>query len=281
MSKKHIRPPFNYIGGKYKLLDRLFKLFPTNIHTFYDVFGGGFSVGLNVEAKKVVYNELCEAVAGCVKHLCTTPKEQFMAELEESVRIHNLVDGGEEAYLAMRSKYNINDNNHVLFFTLFTHSFNSLIRFNTEGEFNAHWGGDHNKLHDTRRRNTEEFLDHIKHLDLTVLCGSFLDVPVVHSIDNFVYCDPPYLITKCDYMSNWGNPYEYALYHWLDTLSDKGVKFGLSNVLRSSGRYNHILGHWMQKYEVHRLDMSYSNASPIRKNRNEPDEEVFICNYKL
>lgn len=40
MKEKYIKSPLNYVGGKYKLLK--VPLFPKNIHTFVDLFGGGF-----------------------------------------------------------------------------------------------------------------------------------------------------------------------------------------------------------------------------------------------
>lgn len=41
MKEKYIKSPLNYVGGKYKLLNELVALFPTEINTFVDLFGGG------------------------------------------------------------------------------------------------------------------------------------------------------------------------------------------------------------------------------------------------
>ena len=276
---KYVRPPFNYTGGKFKLLEDLFRCFPKNINTLYDVFGGGFSVGLNSEALKVVYNEQLAPVAGCIKYMYNTPTQQFIDEVLAVCDRYNLKDGGEAAYLYMRSKYLVEYADHAMFFALLSHSFNSLVRFNSEGGFNAHYGGSHNTLRASRIETLRTFLDKLHSIKLQVLCGSFIDVPVADVESNFVYCDPPYLITKCDYNSGWRLANEYALYHWLDTLNNRGVKFGVSNVLRSSGRYNHILAEWSRKYQVHKFNMKYTNSSPVRKNRHERDEEVFVCNY--
>ena len=49
-----IKSPLNYVGGKYKLLSQILPLFPKEIDTFYDLFGGGFNVGISVDAKKHV-----------------------------------------------------------------------------------------------------------------------------------------------------------------------------------------------------------------------------------
>ena len=54
---KYIKSPLNYTGGKYKLLNSLFDIFPNNINTFVDLFAGGFNVGINVNANKIICND--------------------------------------------------------------------------------------------------------------------------------------------------------------------------------------------------------------------------------
>ena len=36
-----IKSPLNYTGGKFKLLPQILPLFPNDINTFVDLFGGG------------------------------------------------------------------------------------------------------------------------------------------------------------------------------------------------------------------------------------------------
>lgn len=36
----YIKSPINYTGGKYRLLNKIIPLFPENINTFVDLFGG-------------------------------------------------------------------------------------------------------------------------------------------------------------------------------------------------------------------------------------------------
>lgn len=36
-----IKSPLNYTGGKFKLLPQILPLFPNEINTFVDLFGGG------------------------------------------------------------------------------------------------------------------------------------------------------------------------------------------------------------------------------------------------
>ena len=52
-----IQSPLNYTGGKFRLLPQLLPLFPANIETFVDLFCGGCNVGINVEAKRHLYND--------------------------------------------------------------------------------------------------------------------------------------------------------------------------------------------------------------------------------
>ena len=44
------------MGGKYKLLPQIIPLFPKKIDAFVDLFGGGFNVGINVNANRIIYN---------------------------------------------------------------------------------------------------------------------------------------------------------------------------------------------------------------------------------
>ena len=65
----YIKSPMNYIGGKYKLLPQLLPLFPQKISMFYDVFGGGGSVSLNVNSEYVYYNDIVPYVSNMFNDL--------------------------------------------------------------------------------------------------------------------------------------------------------------------------------------------------------------------
>lgn len=56
-----IKSPLNYVGGKYKLLPQILPYIPDNINTFVDLFTGGCNVGININANKIICNDL-EAV---------------------------------------------------------------------------------------------------------------------------------------------------------------------------------------------------------------------------
>ena len=69
IENKPIKSPFNYIGGKYKLLPQILPLFPSKISMFYDVFGGGASVSLNVNSEYVYYNDIVPYVSNMFNDL--------------------------------------------------------------------------------------------------------------------------------------------------------------------------------------------------------------------
>ena len=67
--QNYIKSPLNFTGSKYKLLPQILPLFPDNIDTFVDLFGGGFNVGVNVEAKHIVYNDISKQVTNLLRYI--------------------------------------------------------------------------------------------------------------------------------------------------------------------------------------------------------------------
>lgn len=94
---------------------------------------------------------------------------------------------------------------------------------------------------------------------------------------DFVYVDPPYLITSADYNKFWSEDEEVKLLDFLDDLNFKGIKFGLSNVFEHHGKENKILKIWSEKYKVTHFNKSYVFNIHHSKNRHGTDE-VFITN---
>lgn len=79
---KYIKSPLNYTGGKYKLLDSLFQIFPKDINTFVDLFAGGFNVGINSSAKTIICNDQISYLIELYKFLELTPTEEVIKKLK-------------------------------------------------------------------------------------------------------------------------------------------------------------------------------------------------------
>ena len=100
--------------------------------------------------------------------------------------------------------------------------------------------------------------------------------------NDFVYCDPPYLVTCASYneQDGWNETKERELLELLDNLNARGIKFALSNVLENKGKTNEILKVWAEKYNVHYLNYSYGNCNYHAKDKSENSTvEVLITNY--
>ena len=108
--------------------------------------------------------------------------------------------------------------------------------------------------------------------------------------NDFVYCDPPYLITTGTYndgkrgFTGWNEQEERKLLTLLDALNQKNIRFALSNVIAHKGKNNDLLSDWLKKrpdYEVHYLKADYGNANyqTLVRDKN-ASVEVLITNYE-
>ena len=101
--------------------------------------------------------------------------------------------------------------------------------------------------------------------------------------EDFVYCDPPYLITTGSYndgnrgFKDWNEKEEKALYSLLEQLDHQGVRFALSNVIEHKGKTNQILKNWASKYKIIEIERDYSNSS--YNTAAGESREVLIINY--
>lgn len=298
-----VKSPLNYTGGKTKLLPQLMPLFPTEIHTFVDLFCGGANVGINARAKKVIYNDDNEKLINLYQVFSKYKTDILIDKIEKIIEKYGLSkvdevgyqeygcnssDGlgayNKEPFLKLRSDFNAltrkDDEYYLMLYVLIVFSFNNQIRFNQQDEFNLPVGKrDFNK---NIRRNLIQFVTKLQEQKKEFLCTDFREVNILKlGAEDFVYCDPPYLITTASYneQNGWNEQDERDLLALLDKLNEQGVKFALSNVTTHKGRRNEILLAWAQKYHMHKLDFHYKNSNYHGKNIEEETQEVLITNY--
>ena len=101
---KIIDSPVSYWGSKRRLLKQLLPLFPKDIETFYDLFCGSLSVSLNVNAKKIVANDLDENIYNILKLI------QDDKNLYEKILtfLYYFPINNSEDYIKLRNLYNKN-----------------------------------------------------------------------------------------------------------------------------------------------------------------------------
>ena len=299
----YVKSPLNYTGGKYKLLEQLLSRFPTEIGTFVDLFGGGFNVGANVKAEKIVYNDVSEETTRLIKLFYKYNSNEIIQKLEELIKKYRLSDSDKHGY----EYYGCNSNNGLgpfnkeqfkrlredynqskksisrdfLLLLLIIYSFNNQIRFNSEGMYNLPVGK--RDLNASMRRNIKLFAEKLKTKNVVFLSKDFnLIRPSAYS-NPFYYCDPPYLLGDASYNENggWSVSKELELLGFLKSLSDKNVKFALSNVIEHKGKTNHVLLEWaiQNKFNIIYLVKDYSNSNYQSKAKDSKTVEVLVTNY--
>ena len=301
MERHILHSPLNYTGGKERILPFLLDLFPKDIECFYDMFCGGLNVSLNVESKSVVANDINTRLMGIVRAVAEYDDfESLNGRIHGIIRANrlhsddgmaSLIDGvsvsagtvSAEGYASLRDSYNAT-NDPVELLVLLFYSFSNQMRFNRQFKFNMPVG----KSCYNFKNMTElkEMHRTIRERGFRFTSGSFTDFDASQfSKGDFVYCDPPYLITTATYNesnndeSGWDDDDERRLYAFLDSMDDAGVRFGLSNAVQTNGRINTILNDWMGKYSVFYPDIRYSNASYHRRNKGgDTTIEVYVTN---
>ena len=173
---------------------------------------------------------------------------------------------------------------YVMLYVIIVYAFNNQIRFNSKGEFNLPVG-----KRDFNQKMADKlsvFIDRVQTQNCIFNCKDFREFDISQLDRNdFVYVDPPYLITCATYneQGGWNEDSERDLLAFLDTLSEKNIRFALSNVLRSKGKENLILIEWLNKhndkYRAIPLNYSYSNSNYQTKDKVSVSEEVLIVNY--
>lgn len=284
----YVKGPLNYTGGKHKLLPQILPLFPKEINTFVDLFCGGGNVTVNVEAKRIIGNDSEKHVIRIYQYLKTHSIEEIISQIEEIVKDYSLTLENAEGFNKLRSDYNNPQYNkydtNIMLYVLICFSFNHQFRFNSKGEFNMPFGKDRSRWNDAMKKNLINFQKVITDKDILFINKDFRELKIDKLNSNdFVYCDPPYLITCATYneKDGWNEQCERNLLELLDRLNENNVKFALSNVLFSKGKTNDILIEWSEKYNVHHLDYTYSNCSYHTKDKTSKPDEVLITNYRI
>lgn len=283
--QEYIKSPLNYIGGKYKLLGKLYKIFPDNIDTFVDMFAGGANVCINSDAKHIICNDQLTYLIDLYKYWQITDTEKIIEQIEQHIDEYNLSKVNGDGYCELRKEYN-STHDIIDFFVLICYSFNNQIRFNNKHEFNCSFGKNRSSFNDSIRNNLILFMKAIHDKDIVFTNHDFLELDLSGiSSGDFVYCDPPYLISTGSYndgkrgFKDWSLEEERALLALLDDLNARGIRFALSNVLYHKGQSNKTLIEWSEKYNVNYIDSDYTNCNYHLKTNKTKTVEVVITNY--
>ncbi|WP_368263341.1 DNA adenine methylase [Clostridium disporicum] len=276
----YIKSPLNYMGGKYKLLPQIIPLFPQDIKTFVDLFGGGFNVGINVDCERVIYNDTLLELSELFEHLYFLETNDILHQINEVILEYNNLETDDD-YYQLRTDYNQNKSWNKLF-VLMSYGFNYLIRFNNKGEYNIPSGVGKSSFSERGKSKLLYFKEVInkKIIHFTSVDFRNFDINKL-SVDDFVYIDPPYLISNATYNRNWTEKEEVALLEFLDELNSRNIRFALSNVIEHKGLINKTLLEWSKNYHTTYLNANYYTfySNKELKSKSNQTVEVLITNY--
>lgn len=278
---EYIKSPINYVGNKYKLLDQIIPLFPNNINTFVDVFGGSGTVLINTKANHYVYNDINNYVSDIFSGFVFNDTDEVIHKIENIITKYALSKTNKDGFDKLRDDYNNGRNDWITLFTLVCYSFNQQMRFNNNHKYNSSFGKNRAYFTDKQKENLYAMKQRINN-DIIIMSKSFIDIDCSNFDKNyFVYVDPPYFNSVGSYndgkrgFEGWSEEHEKSLLELLDRLNEQGTRFALSNNLKYD---NPFLDQWKDKYKVHYLNSDYTNCNYQKIDKSE-DIEVLITNY--
>ncbi len=300
MEDKIKRSPLFYVGDKYKLIKEIKQYFPKNINNFIEPFVWWWSVFLNIKANKYLLNDIDKNIYKLHKFLYTQKDiNLFLAKVLKITKKYNISRSFIENIvpLELKQKYkktyyakfnkiwyenlrkdfnNDEKKDFLILYILLIYWFNRILRFNLKNEFNLPvWNVDFNKnvvsaltnYFDFTSKNTIELYN----LDFK----NFLEN--INFLENdFIYLDPPYLISFSEYNKIWNEEKELELLNFLDELNKKNIKFAISNITAYKWRKNEIFINWMKKYNFKNIKSNYIS---YHDNSQKETNEVLVFNY--
>jgi DNA adenine methylase/adenine-specific DNA-methyltransferase len=312
--QENIKSPLNYTGNKSRLIDQFAPHFPKKMNKFVDLCCGGASVGLNFlnRANEVFCFDINNYVIELLKTLQKFSYSKIENKSEVIINDYNMSNSyknGYDAYkkyvignnglkeynrvgyLNLREHFNGNNlavnNKSFYLFVLICYAFNNDIRFNSSGKFNMPVGK--TDFNASIRGKLKSFKMGIHNKNITFKVSDFEVVTKMQlRQDDFVYVDPPYLITdavynkaNADNYDGWSENSEKRLLDVLSYLNSKNIRFALSNILQRGNQKNSILNDWISQnsFNVFDIRYHYRSSSYNKKHRDTPVQEVLITNY--
>ena len=276
-----VESPLNYTGSKSKMIGIIKEYMPQkDINTVVDAFGGGFNVGINIDTRNIIYNDINPFVESLIKSF-SSDAYSYLQYVNRLIKKYKLSPDNKAGYLELRAKYNsisIEKRDPRMLYTLILYGFQQQIRFNTSYEFNnpagSRWFNDFllSKFISFARCSRKKKIEYRNKTFIQLL----EEIPK----DAFVYADPPYRSTLGVYndgkrgFEGWTLAHEHSLCQFLDAIDHRGSKFMLSYVLQVDDFYNEDIANWANNRQYHIINVD----TPQGRYNNR--QEVLIINYQ-
>jgi adenine-specific DNA-methyltransferase len=270
--------PLNYIGSKAKMISHIKQSLPKNFTTFVDACGGGFNVGININADKIIYNDINHFVTNLVSSFRTNDTYQYILYLKRIIKMFGLEAKNAKSYLKVREYYNslpLEKRDPRLLYAVILYGFNQQIRFNGNHEFNNPVGM--RWFNDKVLEKMISFSRVIKEKNIIFESKDYRELFCEFDENTFIYLDPPYMLTNGSYndgkrgFHGWDKRTEKQLFNFATKLNDDGKSFMISYVLEHKGQFNGHFDSWIKNGEHNLI-----HVEPILGNNR---KEILITNY--
>jgi adenine-specific DNA-methyltransferase len=272
--------PLNYIGSKARMTSFIKFNAPDKFNTFVDAFGGGFNVGININANRILYNDINHFVSKLVSSFKETDTYQYILYVKRIIKKFSLEPENAKSYIKVRDYYNsfpLDKRDPKLLYALILYGFNQQIRFNGNHDFNNPVGM--RWFNDKVLEKMISFSRVIKEKNVFFESKDYHDIFYELDKTTFTYLDPPYMLTNGSYndgkrgFHGWNPETEKKFFDFVDNLNKDGKPFMISYVLEHKGKFNFQLEEWIKKegYTIIEVDPTLGN------NR----KEILITNYKV
>ena len=233
-----------------------------------DAFGGGFNVGININADRIVYNDVNHFVTELVESFKAVDTYQYILFLKRTIKRFDLKAKDVTSYNRARSYFNslpVNQRDPKLLFAVILYGFNQQIRFNADHDFNNPVGM--RWFNDKVLEKMISFSRELKEKNVCFRSKDYRDLLREIDENSFTYLDPPYMLTNGSYndgkrgFHGWNSEIEADFFDFVDKLNDQGKPFLISYVMEHKGKFNHHLGDWIKSrgYRIVEVDPFLGN----------------------
>ncbi len=271
-------PPIKSQGIKTKLVPWIKTIVPQEFEgKWIEPFMGTGVVAFNLAPKHAL---LCDTNPHLVNFYQAIADKEITPEIvkqylnEEGAQ---LLEKGESHYYELRARFN-EEHRPLDFLFLNRAGFNGMIRFNKRGDFNIPFCRKPERFAQSYVTKIVNQVAHVSRLfetkEFEFKCQSFDKTISSASLDDIIYCDPPYIGRHVEYFNGWDDERERSLFN---ALSISQSKFILSTWHHNDFRENEYIDSLWGEFNILTREHFY-HVGGSEKNRN-PMIEAIITNY--
>ena len=294
-----MKTPFNWVGNKYKFMDEINRVVKKGVYNnVIDLFmgSGNLLININVNAKRYIGNDKIKLLPNIYNELSNN---KYTYSLDDIETILNRFDrfSTKESYYTYRNYWNekyLSNNFDRIFIMetilLLKMCSNSMVRFNPkEGYFNQGFRGLGKKKEFFTDKMKDMCLNELNELSKKLQEGeyNFTNKDFLEYINNYncdkkeknlLVIDPPYILRKDMYDTDWTEEHDKKLFELLNNTKDDFIYF---NYLERDGVINEQLKDFINKNNLKYIEINNKTLAGQGRSENiKTVSEVIVTNIK-